>query len=61
MVRGLVPSMSNVSASHSDLVSDRRATAILGMELPGEVLGILSLGLRSILMWLRDVFPHDQM
>ena len=50
MVRGLVPSMSDVSAGHFDLVSDIRATTILGMELPGEVLGILSLGLRAILM-----------
>ena len=50
MVRGLVPSMSDVSSGHSDLVSDIRATAIIGMELPGEVLGILSLGLRAIMM-----------
>ena len=50
MVRGLVPSMSNVSAGHSELVSDIRATAILGMELPGEVPRILILGLRAILM-----------
>ena len=42
--------MSDVSTSHSDLVSDIRATAILGMELPGEVPGILSLGMRAILM-----------
>ena len=61
MVRGLVPSMSDVSDVHSNLVLDIRDTAILGMELPGEVPGILSLGLRTILMWLRDVFPHDEM
>ena len=42
--------MSNVSAGHSDLVSDIRATAILGMELLGEVLGIFSMGLRAILI-----------
>ena len=50
MVRGLVPSMSDVSASHFDLVSNIRATTILGMELPGEVPGIISLGLGSILI-----------
>ena len=50
MVRGLVPSMSDVSASHSDLVSDIRVIAILGMELLGEVPGILSMGLSAILM-----------
>ena len=50
MVIGLVPSMSNVSSGHSNLVSDIRATAILGMELLGEVPGILSLGLRAILL-----------
>ena len=50
MVRGLVPSMLDVSAIHSNLVLDIRATAILGMELPGEVPGILILGLRAILM-----------
>ena len=53
--------MSDASAGHSDLVSNIRATTILGMELPGEVLRTLSLGLRAILMLLRDVFPHDQM
>ena len=42
--------MSDVSAGHSNLVSDIRATAILGIELPGEVPGILSQGLRAILM-----------
>ena len=42
--------MTDVHAGHSDLVLDLRATAILGMELPGEVPGILSLGLRVILM-----------
>ena len=50
MVRGLVPSMSDVSASHSDLVSDIRATTILGMDLLGEVPGILSMGVRAIFM-----------
>ena len=50
MVSGLVPSMSDVSAGHSDLVSDISATAILGMELPGEVPRTLSLGMRAILM-----------
>ena len=50
MVRGLVPSMSDVSVGHFDLVLDIRATAILAMEQPGEVRGILSLGLRAILM-----------
>ena len=34
--------MSDVGAGHSDLVLDIRATAILGMELPGEVPGKLS-------------------
>ena len=42
--------MSDVSAGHFDLVSDIRATSILGMELPGEVPGTLNLGLRAILM-----------
>ena len=42
--------MSDVSAGHSDLVSDIRATTILGMELPGEVPRILGLGLRAILI-----------
>ena len=42
--------MSDVSAGHSDLVSDIRDTAILVMEILGEVPGILSLGLRAILM-----------
>ena len=36
-----------MSAGHFDLVSDIRATTILGMELPGEVPGKISLGLRS--------------
>ena len=61
MVRGLVPSMSDVSAGHSDLGSDIRATAILWMKAPGQLPGILSMGLISILMWLWDWFPHDQM
>ena len=42
--------MSDVSAGHSKLVSDIRATTILGMDPLGEVPGILSLGLRAILM-----------
>ena len=42
--------MSDASAGHSDLVSDIRATTILGMELTSEVLGTLSLGLGAILM-----------
>ena len=53
--------------SHSDKTvglvptwSDIRAIAILWMEVPGQLLGILSLGLRAILIWLCDVFSHDQ-
>ena len=42
--------MSDVSTGHFDLVSDIRATYILGMELPDEVPEFLSLGLRAILM-----------
>ena len=42
--------MSDVSGGHFDLVLDIRATAILGMELPSEVPGILSMVLRAILI-----------
>ena len=53
---------------HSDMTvgsvptwSDIRVIAILGMEVPGQLPGILSLGLRAILIWLWDVLSHDQM
>ena len=41
--------MSDVSADHSDLGSDIRATAILGMEAPGQLPGTLSLGLSAFM------------
>ena len=68
MVRGLVPSMSYMSASYSDVAvglvptwSDIRAISILWMEVPSQFPWILVLGLRAILIWLWDVVLHDQM
>ena len=53
--------------SHSDVTiglvptwSDIRSISILWMEVPSQLPGILSLGLRAILIWLWDVFSHDQ-
>ena len=42
--------MSDVSANHSDLGLDVRATAILWMEAPGQLPGTLILGLSAFLM-----------
>ena len=39
--------MLDVSAGHSEFMSYIRATAILGMEVLGKLLGTLSLGLRE--------------
>ena len=50
MVRGLVPSMLDVSAGHFELGSDIRATAILLMEAPGQLPGTLNLGLSAFLI-----------
>ena len=49
MVRGLVPSMSDMSVvlAIMSIRIDVRVTAILGMEAPGKLPGKLSLGLRS--------------
>ena len=56
MVGGLVPSMSTMGAAILSSGTDVRATAILGMEVPGQLPGILSLGLRrAILMSRSDV------
>ena len=41
-LKDLVPSMSDISAGHSVEWTDVRATAILGMEAPGQLPGTLS-------------------
>ena len=68
MVRGLFPSMSDLSAEPfwydcriGSYMIRYKGYFHLGMELPGEVLGKLILGLRAILIWLWDVVLHDQM
>ena len=68
MVRGLVPSMSDMSIEPFwydyrmvPTWSDIRAISILGMEVHGMLPGILGLGMRAILIWLWDLFSHDQM
>ena len=47
MVIGLLPSMSDMSASHFSSRTNVRAIAILGMEAPSQLPGSLSVGLSS--------------